>query len=434
MTDLPYPDAVEKHPRLRQSLLSSFDECALMTKFELTYRRGWDSHPQGRGTLFHRFAAKALQTMAMMGEPRIDPDTATGILDEVLRQHDVDDFCHEPYCELPARVIPEKDRDEDGRQLICDAGHRHYSGEVNVPTRERDDLRWIVRKWANDNEFDIARLVDVERRMEALVHYPHPDGGFVERLLTGQLDALFTDPHDPAHAIVLDFKDTWRLPAPTEVSFEGYFQQRFYAFLVLRTFRSIQKVTLREFYVRYSEPREATLTRQHMEQIESDVSALVERFDRAVQRNVWRPSPGRHCNFCARPQACPIPVHVRAEGRITSRADAQRLGAQLVVAEVVLKNTRAALQSYVDIHGPVPVKNSKGLTVWGYEKVKRKKNPTREQVQAAMALGEDPAKLFSERDGTRFGQITLRPGQENAEDNALAAALKASLERKPDAA
>jgi hypothetical protein len=428
LSDLPYPNAVRRFPRLRQSLLATYDDCALSARFEIDYTRGFNTHPQGRGTLFHRFAAEALRTMALHNESIIDPDVAMGIFDDVLRQATVDDTCHEPGCDLPATVLAEDEREEDGRELACADGHRHYSAVVNVPARERADLGWIVRKWARDNVWDIAHLVDVERRLEATVYYPDPAGGSVERLLTGQLDAMFVDPADATHAIVIDHKDTWRLPPPTEVSFEGYFQQRFYAFLVMRAYRTIQKVTLREFYVRYSEPREATLTREHINEIEADVSALVERFDASAERGSWRPTPGRHCSFCARPQACPIPVHVRAEGRITDREQAQRLGAQLVVAEVVLAQTRKALQSYVDIHGPVPVKDSKGNTVWGYERIERVSKPTAEQVREAMATGQDPAGLFKARPGTRFGKITLHPGQEQNEDDALAAALRASLE------
>jgi hypothetical protein len=426
----PHPKGAQQFPRLRQSLLASYDDCALQARFDTLWRRGYSSHPQGRGTLFHAFAAKCLQEMALHGEGRIEIDVAQAIMREVMRQADVDDVCHQPHCDLPARVIPEKERDEDGKELICGEGHKHYSAVVNVPASERSMLEWLAVKFAKDNTWDVSHLVDVERRLETTITYPDPEGGFVERVLTGQLDALFVDPLDPSHAIVLDYKSTWRLPAETEVSFEGYFQQRFYALLVMRNYRSINRVTLREFYVNYSTPREATLDRDKLEAIEADVSALVERFDRSVDKEIWRPTPGRHCSYCPRPQACPIPVHVRGEGRIVAEEDAQRLGGQLVVAEVVVKQTRKALQAYVEHHGPVPVKDSKGMTVWGYEQTVTKLKPDQEQVQAALALGEDPAKLFRERRGTRFGQITLKPGQERSEDDALAAALKASLEEK----
>jgi hypothetical protein len=83
-------------PEVRQSLLSSFDNCSLATKFDFQYRHGW-SHPyQARGEMFHRFASRALSTMATLGEDTIPVDAALEILHEVLRQDDVDREC--PHC------------------------------------------------------------------------------------------------------------------------------------------------------------------------------------------------------------------------------------------------------------------------------------------------------------------------------------------------
>ena len=45
----PYPLARKLYPTLRQSVLQSFDQCALLSRFEREYRGGW-SHPwQARG-------------------------------------------------------------------------------------------------------------------------------------------------------------------------------------------------------------------------------------------------------------------------------------------------------------------------------------------------------------------------------------------------
>ena len=46
-----------------------------------------------------------------------------------------------------------------------------------------------------------------------------------------------------------------------QISYEGYFQQRFYGWLVLKCYPQVQAVTLREFYARRTEARSATLTR-----------------------------------------------------------------------------------------------------------------------------------------------------------------------------
>ena len=439
MSTVPFPRALKAKPTLRQSLLGSFDNCALSTKFEMTYRKGWDSHPQGRGQLTHRTLARCLEEMHRQGETKIEVDVARAILHEVLRQEDVDKVCHEPGCDELARFLPLTKRPKNGKPLLCPKGHRHYSDVVNVPMEQVKDLYWIVTKWAHENAFDVANLIDVERRLEVPISYPNPKGGMVERRLTGQLDALLLDAADPSHGIVLDWKDTWALPPVTEVSFEGYFQQRFYALLVMRNLRNISKLTLREFYVRFSEPREVTIFREDLDSIEQEFSALAERFDRAFETNNWKPTPGKHCNFCPRPAKCPIPVFVRDEGRIIDADHAAKVAAQLLVAEIVVSKSKAALKAYVDVHGPVPVKDSKGTTVWGYEEYERTSRPSKKQLEDAVLEGKPLDSVYRTSKATRFGRITVRPGTtpvgyvlepqwHSGDDDKLIAEMQASTE------
>ena len=129
---------------------------------------------------------------------------------------------------------------------------------MTLHVEQAQDLAWIVRKWAKDLAFDIGNLVDIEKRLAMVVRYPDPDGGFVERVVTGKLDALFVAGEEDDEMIGLDWKDSCAIPAPTELNVDGYVQQRLYAALVLSqpAYRSVQRVTLREVYVRKSEIRE----------------------------------------------------------------------------------------------------------------------------------------------------------------------------------
>jgi hypothetical protein len=256
-TIYPYPNAVARFPRLRQSMLAQFDRCPLSAKFGLDYERGWSTHDQARGQLAHRTWAKCLEEMARNGESKIEVDVALAILYEVLRQHDVD-----------ARDV------------------------VALPAEQIADLRMSVIKWAYDSEFRIEDLVDVEQRLQATITYPS-EYGPVERTLTGQLDALFAE--GPTRAVVLDWKDTWGMPPESGISFQGYFQQRHYGFLVMENYRAVQTVVLREHYPRYGEYREATVDRDSLEDIRAELSALAERFDRCMEQDIFRPAPGKHC-------------------------------------------------------------------------------------------------------------------------------------------
>jgi hypothetical protein len=325
----------EAFPHLRQSLLADFDSCRLMTRF------GLEGNPhanaaQARGIIFHRFAAEVLRTLRKTGEVCIPVEEALQVLYEVAAQRDVPD-------------------DE----------------VVTVPAAERRLLRIAVIKFANENEFRMDRLIDVERRLFATVRYPGPDGATVEREVTGQPDALVADP--PDGAVVLDWKTTPRPPArydgdswdtPQGVSYMGYFQQRVYAFLVMSNYPAVQRVTLREFYPLAGEARVATVSTSQMEHLERELAVLAEELDRALAAGgsspLWHPSPGRHCSYCPRPGSCPLEPEERGVGAIASAAQAERWAAEYVVADRVRAHRRDALKAWVEVHGPVEVKSGKG--------------------------------------------------------------------------
>lgn len=420
-----YFRAVERFPRVRQSTLSTFDSCGLSAKFEAELRRGWSTHPQARGTIFHRTAAECLRTMYAASEPEIPVDVALAHLHDVLRQEDVDREC--PKC----RGHRIKRGIKDGMRTCGQCGHLFPTELMNVPSSEVKDLRMATIKWAHDNAWDIGNLVDVEQRLDAKVRYPNPAGGTVERVVTGQMDAIFMDPADVDHFIVLDWKDTWALPAPTAISFEGYFQQRMYGWLIMRNYPSVQRVTLREFYVRFSEPREVTLWRDALDDVEQEFSALVQRFDRAIHEGTFTPTPGHHCQWCLRPGACPILPEVRQEGRIRTTAEAQKVTHVQVVAKAYYDQTTKALQAWANTHGPIEIKDAKGRRVLGYRETETVRRPTREALEQAVREAGDRGlnrkqldALFPKHKATRFEQH-VPPRVVETDDGA---ALQASLE------
>ncbi len=343
----------------------------------------------------------------------------------------------------------------------------------------------------------IADLVDVEQRLNCTVHYPDGHGGHVERVLTGALDALFVEGAEADHAIVLDWKDTWGIPGPQEVSFGGYFQQRMYALLVMRNYPSVQRCTLREVYPRFApgEPedpgypmnvRQATVWRSDLEEVEAELVALVERFDRAVENGtepwrpaakkqaalvrklireakaldeenperanklrlearaervryenmvgLWQPSPGAHCGFCVRPSVCPIHPRARGAGRVRSQQDAERVAAETIVAEASAKQGKAALKTWANNHGPVPVKSAKGVKVWGMQATTRTASPKPEDVaaelEAARREGRPPnvESLWVTSASSRFGVHNPKPPTDDASDD-LMRQLEASLDQ-----
>lgn len=370
-------DVLAAVPTLRQSLLAKFDDCPLSALMEMRYAGGWNTHPQARGTIFHRFAAMALREMQATSTQTIPVQLAEQLLVEACRQTDV----------APEHI-------------------------VRVPIRQMPELRMAVRKFAKDNEFSVHRIVDIERRLGADLTYPHPLGGLVTRRLTGQLDALLFDP--PDGAVVIDWKDTWALPPePKEkgpedfvgqddelagISYHGYFQQRFYGWLVMKNYPSVTRVTLREFYARKTKARKATLTRDRLEEVEEELSILAQAFDMALvlgeppypfgwwpeadgskvfdiaRLGPWKPQPGKHCGFCARARDCPVDEDTRIEQGAPPATEerARKIAAELQVIERVRKVLIDSAKAWVEESGsPIPIRSGKGRRVLGWFHTKR---------------------------------------------------------------
>lgn len=425
---VPYPRAVAAFPKVRQSLLAAFDACALESHFEMEYRQGWSEHHQGRGQIFHRTAARCLREMQKMGENTIEVDVALAVLDEVIAQDDADAAC--PACGS-TKILPGLTK---RNERTCSKCWTKFETEfVNVPRKQIADLIWVTKKWAHDNYFDVSHIIDVERRLEATIHYSLL-GRAVDRILTGQLDVLMVDPEDASHAIVIDWKDTWKLPAKTTISDEGFFQQRFYAWLVMHVYRNIESVTLREFYVRRSEVREARLWRHDLDQLDAEFAAMVRKFDRAIEEQVFPPSPGAHCGWCLRPTKCPIPAFARGPGRVTSERVAKQLAAQLIVAENSVRVAKKALMAWTEQHGPVEVKDAKGKRVYGFVEGKATSRPSKEELEEALLRGGGTLAqsqldfLYREAKRTRFTDHAPPPDAER-DDPEMIESLSASLAR-----
>lgn len=389
-------EVMRRFPTVRQSTLSSFDDCELSALFRLRYENGWSTHPQARGTIFHRFAAECLRTMREQDSESIPGGVAMSILEDVCYQ----------------RNVPPEDI-------------------VRVPLRELPDLEMAAWKFAKDNSFTVRNIIAVERRLEAELTYEGEDGQLVTRTLSGQIDALIARP--PDEAVVLDWKDTWALPPEHDeddddpgLSYHGFFQQQFYAWLVMRKFPAVQAVVLREFYVRRTKARPARVTRQDLPKIEQRLRYLLAAFDRAVAagspkrltladleaHGSWKPSPGKHCFWCMKAHLCPIDDDYK-DGGIRTPEDASRAAAVKQQAMSVAKRMKELCKPWVELHGPIPLKNAKGRRVLGFRKIKggyrfeeytpsAADRPTTESaIDLAAAMKSATARAREERDAAK---------------------------------
>jgi hypothetical protein len=401
-------------PTLRQSLLASFDDCRLKTRWNIEGVE-FDSPAQARGQLFHKVAAEILRTLWRTGNTSMPTEEAMAVLYEVIAQRDV----------------PDRD-------------------VVWLPAKERRILRRCVIALVHDygtdrpREFEMTRLIAVEGTsveggdpLRIPLEYPASEpcancatlradgvgpehrcpycngsgwvqtGGMVERIATGRPDAVLAVPPDGLE--ILDWK-TDRQPPPKgeendehrddaeHVSYQGYFQQRTYGVGALRRWPHVKWVRLREFYVLAGEARWATIHREHMEHIERELAAEVELLDRALmgghRSELWAPTPGHHCRYCPRPAQCPIPRRERGEGAIgSSREVAAQYGAEAVVAQTIYKEHVKALKPHVNEFGPVDVRHAKGRLQWRWKVGSTGKRTFGLHVPEASDRGPEDARL-----------------------------------------
>lgn len=418
--------------------MGDFDNCRLSALFDLE-GRPFNTAEQARGIIFHRYAGKVMRTLWETGASTIPVAEALEIFYEACAQRDVPDrdvvwvpSAERRLLRIAAimlvwnpvegklrpfgmdRLIP------DGIELRLDAPVRYpESRPCSACAVETSPGAWTV-------DDDCARCGGWGRELT---------GATVERTVTGQLDLLLADP--PDGAVVLDWKTTRKAPPRYQgehrddrgrvdgskvdagLSYLGYWQQRVYGLLILRNM-PLSRVTMREVYPLdvdergNMEVRTSTIVRDDLETIERELATVAELMDRGLMggsaSKVWDAQPGVHCRFCRAPSRCPIEPEARGEGRITSKAEAARVGAETIVAQQVLDYGKKALKPWVEVYGPVPAQWAKGRQEWRFK-------------PSASGKGR----------GT-FGVFVPAASDRGPEDPAVAGAFAEVRERKREAA
>lgn len=382
-------EVLEAMPHLRQSTMGQFDGCRLSALFDLE-GYPFSTAEQARGTIYHRFAGKLLRTLWETGNTTMPVGEALQILYEACAQRDVPD-----------------------RELVWVPSQERRLLRVAAIMTVWNPVERVLRP------FGVDKLIPdgIELRLHAPVRYPESrpcsrcavetspggwvsdgdctwcggwgrelTGAMVGRSVTGQLDALLADP--PDGVVCLDWKTTRVAPprytgrsqdergrvdgskVDAGLSYLGYWQQRTYGFEVLHNMPPVQRVTLREVYPLDIDERgnmavrTSTIVRDDMEAIEQELGTVAELLDRGLMggsaSEVWDAQPGVHCGYCRCPSRCPIEPEARGEGRITSKAEAARVGAETIVAQQVRDYGIKALKEWVAVYGPVPAKWAKG--------------------------------------------------------------------------
>lgn len=322
----------------RQSTLRAIEVCPRRTKHSLAagdIATGWTEGAADLGTVFHAVAAEMMATLRRQGEAQMATEEAVVIAREV-------------YAASP----------------------------ITLSAEDHDALNWMVLgfckyKWRPERTLAIEEPL----RIEVVC----PDG--VVRVAKGQPDLVIADP--PKGLVVVDYKTTRAKPrAPREAPAEGEpirgkeyltdvgtFQRQFYGFLLLRSYPSVEYVTLRELLVRYPEepPREATLQRSDLEHVEPRIGTAMMKLDDALsdpESDFWRPKPGRQCNKCEVARSCPIPVEQRGDGALETQEDADALAQVYVVSKALYSQAASQLKAWEEAGNPPGRVNDREEVRW----------------------------------------------------------------------
>jgi hypothetical protein len=364
LRDLPAVPTLAGWPdRYSQTLLAKADRCLRSAYLYVKYRGGTPSHELDRGTAFHLFAERFMQTLVAAGEPTLY--AAEEGEDPVLASRAV--------ASLTADMVDEILRERS---------------DLTVPRGQADDVREMAYHLAVGNDIDPLKVVAIERKFVI---------DLAGHEVSGKIDvAQLAD--DVAQ--VDDYKTTFAVP--DQEVFEDSFQGWLYALLLLfghpvekvlcgdchSTGRAagadtsfacvecggrgyverrepplgerVQWVRVRMLFPRYLlddgtlQQRSVVLSRTQVNDFRHDVERTIARVDQARETGKFPAVAGAHCVECPCATECPLPKHLRRwAGAINDMEQAAEVAEWLEVWKPRIAASEKELKNFADKHGPI---------------------------------------------------------------------------------
>jgi hypothetical protein len=345
----------------RQSTLAGFEVCARRTRFAIErgdddYALGWVDTSGDVGQVLHAVTAEIINTLRDPRNP--EPQMPTQEAVEVM---------YEVYGAM----------------------------DIVLPVDDLDALRWMVLSFC-EIKWPTSRIATVEQRLT--LELVCPDG--VTRTLKGQPDAVLFDP--PDGLIIPDWKSGMGRPGKPRdesaivrdedgeialvigkkyLSERGHFQLDTYGLLALKgrlddgtmISPTADRVTLREYNLRWGDKRQATLGREELEHVERQLADHMMKLDRAISEGpkskLWSPRLGAHClRQCPVARSCPIPKEMRGTGALETQADADREAKLYVRGKTMYEQASARLKPWQEAGNPPGRVNDREEARWGPER------------------------------------------------------------------
>jgi PD-(D/E)XK nuclease superfamily len=302
---------VERPETLRQSLLARHNHCPRSAYLSLKYDTA--SVQMDRGTAFHAFVERAIETLAGADEPIMPGEQARELADAVMAERT----------------------------------------DLVLPVEEQDAVRLMAWNWAESFVLDWDTIIGVEVPLSMEV------GGFT---VTGTLDLIEAQGQT---LYIRDWKTSLQIRKREEV--QRGFQGLMYGLLLLDGVTSngkslgagINDVWFYETYPRYRSDdgtlvaKEGSWTRPELHDFKVSLERNIERFADSLETGDWPARDGSWCSQCPAQTECPIPATLRYEEEITTLQQAEDAFSRKLANERESRRIQGGLRGWVDANGPI---------------------------------------------------------------------------------
>ena len=263
-----------------------------------------------------------------------------------------------------------------------------------MPPEFKQELFDITVGYINAARFDIEKVVDPEISVNLDWGLNQLNNTFDESVwLRAKIDLLSFYGENNEHAIVDDYKSSWRMIPETELRDDT--QALIYAWLVFQTCKSVETVKVRFRWIRFKRSTETIFSKCHVDHIEGllrDISNQIEYRGslNETPEKAWPPVPGEVCTYC--PVQCPIARKLADTDQIVTSFDqAIRLAQEYIVLDKAYDQRKKLLKLWIDENGPINV----GGKAIGYVAEVRKTYDSKTILDTLMGLGLDVEGLFN---------------------------------------
>jgi len=179
-----------------------------------------------------------------------------------------------------------------------------------------------------------------------------------DAFLRGKVDFMYQPSEETV--VIVDWKTNRYIPPE---AIERDKQTKLYALLGSLLVPDAAEFVVELFYLRYSYPRRATMTRGDLEETREWV---LETVDKIESEQEWPPTPGAHCDWCSYVSRCPAAKRALGEAEdlvlppaIETDRQAKELTELYKMLGVVRDRVGQLLKTWIEAHGGVEIAGEK---------------------------------------------------------------------------